>query len=197
MFAFLYLYADIHSVTLSRWIGARAKYTFFFAILFIPHVVTTHLTSSNVVCLFPPPHHYACAFTASIWMSLIYIHMRTNRKKKKHETKSSGVWQVFDVAVSITKQATEYFCTHRISALYYVYHCANALCVLWLCALSIVFYMDYCSCVEVAACLGVPRLGWLWVRAEMAYRHRHARNYRNNKYNVNGRAQQCAKDGQQ
>lgn len=87
MFAFLYLYADIHSVTLSRWIGARAKYTFFFAILFIPHVVTTHLTSSNVVCLFPPPHHYACAFTASIWMSLIYIHMRTNRKKKKARNK--------------------------------------------------------------------------------------------------------------
>lgn len=37
------------------------------------------------------------------------------------------------------------------------------------------------------------------VRAEMAYRHRrHTRNYKNNnKYNVNGRAQQCAKDGQQ
>lgn len=72
----LYLYADTHSVTVSRWIGARARnfiIFFFFSILFGLHVVV-HLSRSDVVCPFSQPHYYACAFIESIWMAACRAH---------------------------------------------------------------------------------------------------------------------------
>lgn len=163
-------------------------------------MVTSHLTSSNVVRLFRRsiimPAHSPRPFE---WVLYVFICGQMNRGKKKKRNKIE--WSL----TSFRCRGFNYQTSNRVFLYTPNFSITIRRVSFWQCivrSLALcpqygVVCMDYCSCVEVAVCLGVPRLGWLCVRAEMAYRHRHARNYRNNKYNVNGRAQQCAKDGQQ